>query len=53
MLSVSQYYSAYITRESNRYLRTINQYLTGEDALLESERIEDKIFNIESDMWEY
>lgn len=50
---VNQYYSAYITRESNRYLRTINQYLTGEDALLESERIEDKIFNIESDMWEY
>ena len=50
---VNQYYSAYITRESNRYLRTINQYLTGEDAILESERIEDKIFNIENDMWEY
>ena len=50
---VNQYYSAYITRESNRHLRTINQYLTGEDAILESERIEDKIFNIENDMWEY
>lgn len=50
---VSQHYNAYITRESNRYLRTIVQYLTGEDALLESDRIEEKVFDIESDMWEY
>lgn len=50
---VNQYYNAYITRESNRYLRSITQYLTGEDAILESERIEDKLFDIESDMWEY
>ena len=50
---VSQHYNAYITRESNRYLRSITQYLTGEDALLESERIEEKVFDIESDMWEY
>ena len=50
---VSQHYNAYITRESNRYLRTVSQYLTGEDALLESDRIEEKVFDIESDMWEY
>lgn len=50
---VNQYYNAYITRESNRYLRSISQYLTGEDAMLESDRIEDKLFDIESDMWEY
>ncbi len=50
---VNQYYNAYITRESNVYMRTISQYLTGEDALLESDRIEDKVFDIESDMWEY
>ena len=48
-----QRYNAYITRESNRYTRSISQYLTGEDALLESDRIEDKVFDIESDMWEY
>lgn len=50
---VGQRYNAYITRESNRYTRTISQYLTGEDALLESDRIEDKVFDLESDMWEY
>ena len=50
---VNQYYSAYITRESNVYNRSISKYLTGEDALLESDRIEDKIFDIENDMWEY
>lgn len=50
---LNQRYSAYITKESNRYTRTISQYLTGEDALLESERIEDRVFDIENDMWEY
>lgn len=50
---VNQYYSAYITRESNRYMRTVSQYLTGEDAMLESERIEDRVFDIENDLWEY
>lgn len=50
---VYQRYNAYITKESNRYTRSISQYLTGEDALLESERIEDKVFDIENDMWEY
>lgn len=50
---VTQHYTAYITKESNRYTRSISQYLTGEDALLESERIEDKVFDIENDMWEY
>ena len=50
---INQHYNAYITRESNVYSRTISQYLTGEDALLESDRIEDKVFDIENDMWEY
>lgn len=50
---LSQRYEAYITRESNKYNRSISQYLTGEDALLRAQTIEDKVFNIEADMWEY
>lgn len=45
-------FSSYITRESNRFNRTIDSYLTGEDALLESERIEQKLFEINVDQWE-
>ena len=50
---LNQRYEAYITKESNVHARTISQYLTGEDALLESERIEDRVFDLENDMWEY
>ncbi len=50
---IQRYFDSYITRESNRHNREISQYLTGEDAILESEKIEDKIFDIENDMWEY
>ena len=50
---IQRYFDSYITRESNVYNRRIDQYLTGEDAILESQMIENKIFDIESDMWEY
>lgn len=50
---IQRYFDSYITRESNVYNRAIDQYLTGEDAILESQVIENKIFEIESDMWEY
>lgn len=50
---ISQLYNAYITKESNKYTRTISKYLTGEDAILEAEAIEERIFDIGSDMWEY
>ena len=33
--------------------RPISAYLTGTDAILESQAIEEEIFDIESDMWEY
>lgn len=46
-------YSSFITREDNVYNRRIHDYLTGEDALLESQRIEEEIMNISLDMWEY
>lgn len=46
-------FSSYITRESNRFNRSIQDYLTGEDAIWEAEMIELKILNISQDMWEY
>jgi gliding motility associated protien GldN len=52
---IQRYFDSYIIRETNNndYNRYISDYLTGEDAILESQRIEDRIFDIESDMWEY
>lgn len=50
---ISQLYSAYVTKESNKYGRSISKYLTGEDALIEAATIEERVFNIGSDMWEY
>jgi gliding motility associated protien GldN len=50
---LNQYYEAYVTRESNRYLRKVSDYVTGEDAILEAANIEDKVFDIENSMWEY
>lgn len=49
----SRVYESFITRESNRLNRTISSYLTGVDALLEAQRIELRLLNIEQDMWEY
>ena len=46
-------YTSFISREDNVYNRAIHEFLTGEDALIESERIEEMIANIASDMWEY
>lgn len=46
-------YTSFITRVDNVYNRAIHDYLTGEDALLESQRLEEEIMNISLDMWEY
>lgn len=50
---VNQHYSAIITRESNDYNRRISDYVTGENAVIEAENIEAKVFEIEDEMWEY
>ena len=50
---IQRYFDSYVTRESNKFNRTITDYLTGEDAMLESQLVEERIFDIESDMWEY
>ncbi|PKP51109.1 MAG: gliding motility protein GldN [Bacteroidetes bacterium HGW-Bacteroidetes-1] len=46
-------FDSYIYKEENVYDRRINQYATGLDALLESERIKMDIFNFEHDLWQY
>jgi len=49
-----RYFTSYIEQESNIYdNRMISEYQTGEEVLLESERIKENIFNFEQDLWEY
>ncbi|MBR1626909.1 MAG: gliding motility protein GldN [Bacteroidales bacterium] len=50
---VKRLFTSYITRTTNTYNRQISAYLTGLDALFESDAIEEEIFNREQDMWEY
>lgn len=50
---VTRYFDSFVTRETNVHNREVHEYLTGEDAQLESQTIEERIFDIESDMWEY
>ncbi len=53
-LFIKRLFHSYITAEENVYNnRVINDYLAGKDAMLESKRIENKIFNFEQDLWEY
>ncbi len=46
-------FSSYVYKESNSYDRNISQYAKGLDAMYESERVKDEIFQLEQNMWEY
>ena len=46
-------FNSFITRETNRFNRSIGSYLTGIDAIMEAEDIENKLLDISIDMWEY
>lgn len=46
-------FSSYIFKESNVYDRRIINYLTGNDMLMEGEKIKLEIFNYEHDLWQY
>jgi gliding motility associated protien GldN len=47
-------FNSYIVKESNIYNnRDISQYLSGKDAMIESKRIENNIFDYEQNLWEY
>jgi gliding motility associated protien GldN len=48
-----RYFASYIYKESNVFDRNIQEYASGTDALLESDRIKQSIFETEHDMWEY
>ncbi len=53
-LFIKRTFNSYIVAEENVYNnRGISAYLTGKNAMLESKRIEDKIFDFEQDLWEY
>jgi len=53
-LFIKRMFSSYIIKESNVYNnRDISAYLQGKDAMLQSKKIEDEIFNFEQDLWEY
>lgn len=53
-LFIKRLFHSYVVAEENVFNnRTVNMYLSGKDAMLESKRIEDKIFNFEQDLWEY
>lgn len=48
----SRYFESVIVQEGNTYdNRPISDYATGNEALLESKRIENRIRNFESDLW--
>ncbi len=49
----SRFFSSYIYKESNVFDRRLQDYLTGIDLLMESDRIKREIFNMEHDLWEY
>ena len=46
-------FQSYIIKESNIYDRELQNYRAGVDALLESEKIKEKIFNFEHDLWSF
>jgi gliding motility associated protien GldN len=47
-------FNSYIIKEENIYNnRSISQYLGSKDAMSESRRIENEIFDYEQDLWEY
>jgi len=47
-------FNSYIVKEANFYNnRNITDYLSGKDALLESKKVENEIFDYEQNLWEY
>lgn len=48
-----RFFDGYVVKASNVYDRSISSYRTGIDALLEGEAIEERIRNMESDLWTF
>jgi len=53
-LFIKRTFNSYVVAQENVYNnRSVSAYLTGKEAMLESKRIEDEIFDYEQDLWEY
>jgi gliding motility associated protien GldN len=53
-LFIKRSFNSYVVVQENVYNnRDISAYLSGKEAMLESKRIEEEIFNYEQDLWEY
>lgn len=51
---IKRYFGSYIAQEANVYdNRGIQDYTVGKEAILESKRIENEIFQWEQDLWEF
>lgn len=48
-----RHFQSYIYKESNVYDRNIQEYASGVDAQIESERVKQQMFEYEHDMWNY
>jgi gliding motility associated protien GldN len=48
-----RFFSSYIYKESNVFDQRLEDYLSGVDMLMESDRIKQEIFNFEHDLWSY
>jgi gliding motility associated protien GldN len=46
-------FQSYVVKESSIYNRDVDSYKSGLDALLESERIKDKLYTFEEELWSY
>lgn len=46
-------FDSYILKEENVYDRSISQYASGVDALFESERVKNEMFEFEQHLWNY
>jgi gliding motility associated protien GldN len=46
-------FESFIYKESNVYDRNIQEYATGMDALLESDKVKYQVFTFEHDLWNY
>lgn len=48
-----RFFASYIYKESNEMNQRLQDYLSGVDLLLEADKIKQKIFNFEHDLWSY
>jgi gliding motility associated protien GldN len=48
-----RFFNSYIIKYDNAQDRAIQEYCSGQQILLEAERIKEMLFNMEQDLWEY